>query len=69
VVVSVMDVRVMSVCVDERFVSMPVSVRNRVSNWWVGRHVGVPMMFVMHMRMVVLHRFVPMLVLMPLCEM
>jgi hypothetical protein len=69
VIVPVVDVRIMSVCVHERLVSMPVSVRNRVRNGWVGGIVRVPMMLVVHMRMVVLHRFVQVLMLVPLCEM
>lgn len=67
--VSVVDVRIVGMRVHHRRVPMVVSVGLRVSHRWVGKRVDVLMMFVVHVRMVVLHRFVPVLMLMPLCEM
>ena len=67
--VSVVDVRIMRMGVRHRLVPVPMSVRRWVGHWWVGMRVGVLMMFVVYVPMVVLHRFVLMLVLVPLGEM
>ena len=67
--VSVVDVWIMRMGVRYRLVPMPMSVRRRVGHWRVGKRVDVIMMFVVYVAMVVLHRFVLMLVLVPLGEM
>jgi len=48
---------------------MVVGMRRRICYLWVARRMEVLMMLVMYVRMVVIHRFVPVLVLMALCEM
>lgn len=67
--VPVVDVWIVRMRVHHRFVPMLVRVRSRVRHWWIGRHVHVLMMFVVCVRMIVLHPFVSVLMLMPLGEM
>ena len=67
--VPVVDVRIVRMCVRHRLVPMPMSVRHRVGHWGVGERVHVLMMLVVHVPVIVLHRFVLVLVLVPLGEM
>ena len=67
--VPVVDVRIVRMCVRHRLVPVPMSVRRRISHRWVGKNMDVLMMFVVYVPMVVLHRFVLMLVLVPFGEM
>ncbi len=67
--VPVVNVRIVSVHVHQRLVPMRVSVWRRVGHEWVGRRMDVLMMFIVHVRVVMLRSFVPMCVLVLLGEM
>ena len=63
--VPVMDVRIMRMRVDQRF--MPVWMRMRLARW-IARGVGMPVMLVVRVEVVVLRRLVLVFVFVPLGE-
>ena len=67
--VTVVDVRVVRMHVYEWLVSMPMRVRRRVRQLWIGSRVSMPMMLVVYMSVLMLKRFMTVLMLVPLCEM
>lgn len=67
--VAVMDIGIVRMCVHHWLVSMVVRMRRRICYLRIARCMDVLMMLVMYVRMVVLHRFVPVLMVMALCEM
>ena len=64
----VVYVRIVSVRVNELLVTMAMRVRSRIGHRWIPRSMDVLMMLVVHVRMIVFHHFVPVLVLMPLAD-
>jgi hypothetical protein len=66
--VSMMNVGIVRMQVHHWFVSMPVSVRLRIRHRRITRPMDVPMMLVVHVRVVMLLQIVAMMVLVPLSE-
>ena len=64
----VVYVRIVSVRVNELLVTMAMRMRSRVGHRWIARNMDVLMMLVVHMRMIMFHHLVPVLVLVPFAD-